>query len=129
MGGPIVFVSYHRIKDGQLGPLRKQFQTGGQALKNRNPATALFDGYADEAGGEVSFVHVFPDGQAMKDHLQGADERSQRALEFIEPLRFEIFGDPGDDVMGAMRKAAGENIELHWKPQAFGGFARLRAAD
>lgn len=58
-------------------------------------------------------------------HLEGAGERAQKALDFIEPLRFEIFGGPGPEVMDAMRRAAGEDIELHWKPEAIGGFARF----
>ena len=61
-------------------------------------------------------------------HFQGADERSEKAMEFIQPLRFEIYGTPSDQVLSGMRqRAMRPGIDLIVKPQPLFGFLRLKS--
>lgn len=129
MSGPIVFISYHHVKDNKLAELKENFERVSAMLNSRDANTIMFEAYTNQRDDQISFVHVFPDGAAMASHVKGADERSRTAREFLRPIRFEIFGDPGAEVMEMMRKASGERIELHWKPNPFGGFHRYGVDD
>jgi len=60
-------------------------------------------------------------------HFEGADERSGDAYEFIQPVRFEIYGPASDHVMATMRRQAGPGIGLTVKPQNLAGFIRLQS--
>jgi quinol monooxygenase YgiN len=126
MSEPIVFVSTHRIKEGKLDGFKQLSREMTPLIEAGKPNTVFFQPYLNEEGTEVTIVHVFPDADAMDLHFQGADERSEKAYEFIQPQHFEIYGTPSDQVLAMMRQAAtGPEIDLIVKPQHLGGFIRL----
>ena len=126
MAEPIVFISHHRIKDGQLDGLLRFFRDGTVALEAEKPRTLAFLAYFDEDRTHITIVHLFADSESMDHHVQGADERSRAASEFMEPAGFEIYGAPSDGVLGMMREAAASGAELRLEPEHLGGFLRLR---
>jgi len=126
MSEPIVFISHHRIKEGKLDGF-KQFSPGVmEQIEASKPGTVAFLGYFNEDGTEVSFIHVFPDAEAMDLHVEGAGERSKKAYEFIEPQAFEIYGRPSDQVLEMMKQATGPGAALIVQPQLLGGYLRLK---
>jgi hypothetical protein len=126
MSEPIVFISTHRIKEGKLDGLKQSYRENVPLIEAGKPNTVFFKAYLNEEGTDVTFIHVFPDADAMDLHVQGADERAAKAYEFIQPQRFEIYGTPSDQVLSMMRKeATGPGIDLIVKPQPLGGFIRL----
>ena len=125
MAGPIVFISRNRIKEGRLEDLREFLRTGTEALEKDKPRTLAFLAFADAAGTEVTIVHVFADAEAMDLHVQGADERSSAAYEFIEPEGFEIDGSASPAVLEMMEGAAAAGPELVVRSQFLSGFLRL----
>ena len=83
-------------------------------------------GYAGENSTEVSFVHIFPDAEAMDLHFQGVDERANKAYEFIQPMRMEIYGLPNDRVLASMRQIAESGVSVRIDTDYLGGFLRLK---
>jgi len=79
----------------------------------------------DEACTELTIVHVFADAEAMDLHVQGAEERTSSAYEFIEPEGFEIDGSPSEAVLQMMQGAAEAGPELILRPEFLSGFLRL----
>jgi quinol monooxygenase YgiN len=127
MSEPIVFISHHRIKHGKLEALQKYHQEGTPRLQEGKPGTIVFLAYTSEDGGEVSFLHVFPDSQAMDHHLEGAGERAEPAYELIQPQSFEIYGKPGAGALEMMKQTAAQaGAELHISADYLGGFLRLK---
>jgi hypothetical protein len=62
----------------------------------------------------------------MQLHWQGADERSQQAYEYIDPIGFEIYGSAGDQIVEGMRAEAAESgAMLTLSPDFVTGFLRL----
>jgi hypothetical protein len=43
---------------------------------------------------------------AMERHLEGADERAAKALEFIDSVGYEIYGSPSEVVLERMQEFA-----------------------
>jgi quinol monooxygenase YgiN len=122
---PVVFISHSRIKKGKLETLRKFIATGSKAIKGEKPGTVGFLAYANDDGTEVTIVHVFPDSAAMDRHLEGADERSEAAYEFLETKGFEIYGKISDPVLAAMQRFSRSGVELRVDPDGLGGYLRL----
>ncbi len=125
MSDPIVFISRFRIKKGKLAGFKQFFADGERLLKEEKPRTLVFLAYGDDNGQRVTIVHVFADADSMDLHVEGAEERSKAALEFLEPEGFEIYGSPSEKVMGMMREAAAPGSDLSVQPEHFGGFLRL----
>ncbi len=127
MSQPLVFISHHRIKEGKLDGLKQLSRQVFEQIEAIKPGTVAFLGYFNEEGTEVSFVHVFPDAEAMELHMQGVGERANKAYEFIEPQAFEIYGRPSDQVLEMMKQAAGSGAALIVQPQPLGGYLRLKS--
>lgn len=92
MPEPIFFLSHFRIKKGQLDVVRRIASEGAARLQAEKPRTVLFLSYLDADGGTISFLHAFADSESMDMHIVGADERARAASEYIEPLRWEVYG-------------------------------------
>jgi hypothetical protein len=127
MSEPIVFISHNKMKEGKLDAFRKFNQEGFLLIREQKPATVALLAYAGEDGGEVSFVHVFPDAEAMDIHFQGADERSKRAYEFMRPISMEIYGSPNDGVLEMMKQIAESGVTVSIDTDHLGGFLRLKS--
>jgi hypothetical protein len=125
MPGPIVFISHNRVKPGRLEDVHGLSRSVFSRIETEKPATAAFLGYLTADETEVSFIHVFADADAFARHLEGSDERSAAAYEFIEPLAIEIYGDAGDSQLGIFRQMAEAGIPLTIQPGHLGGFLRL----
>ena len=94
MGRPIVFISHQRVKPGRFEEFAEFFAKGSKEIETDKPGTVVFLAFADRDRDETRIVHVFPDAEAMDRHMEGADERSARAYEFLEPLEIDVYGSP-----------------------------------
>jgi hypothetical protein len=129
MGGPIVFISHHRIKPGKVEPLKALTNEMWSAMDQEKPRTLVNLSFVNDDGTEVAFLHAFADVEAMQLHWQGADERTRQAYEFIEPLAYEIYGDAGDQIVEGMRaEAASTGAKLTLVPEFVAGWLRLAPA-
>jgi len=126
MSEPIVFITHHKVKEGKLGAFRKFNLEGFQRIQEEKPDTIVMLGYAGENGTEVSFVHIFPDAEAMDLHFQGVDDRANKAYEFIQPMRMEIYGSPSDKVLASMKQIAESGVSVRVDTNHLGGFLRLK---
>lgn len=121
-----MFISTHRIKEGKLDDFRRFSLEMTPLIETGKPNTVFFQSYLNEAGNEVTIIHVFPDADAMDSHFQGADDRSASAYEFIQPAHFEIYGTPSDQALSTMQQetlSLGAPVTL--KSQPLAGFNRL----
>jgi quinol monooxygenase YgiN len=127
MSEPIVFISHQRIKEGKLDAYKQLFREYIGIIKADKPGTVAHLAYINEDGSKVTMVHVFPDAEAMDLHFQGVDERAKKAFEFIEIIRYEIYGRPSDMVLEMMQQFAGSNIVLDLNLEHMGGYLRLKS--
>lgn len=126
MSEPIVFISTHKIREGKLDDFKRFSREMTPLIDASKPNTLFFQPYLNEAGTEVTFIHVFPDADSMDSHFEGADSRSARAFEFIQPLHFEIYGTPSEQVLSTMRQQTTTlAVPLTLRPQPLAGFIRL----
>ena len=125
MDHPIVFISRFTIKAGKLAKLKQLAHEVAAQLEAEKPQTLTYLIYLDDSGSQVTFVHLFADPAAMDLHFRGADARSRAASEFMDPIGWEICGQPSDAALGAMRQAANSaGVELTIRPAYLSGFVR-----
>jgi hypothetical protein len=126
MSEPIVFISHHRIKPGKAAELTSLIREMWATMEVEKPRTLMNLAYLDEDRTEVTFMHAFADIEAMQLHWQGADDRTQQAYEYVEPIGFEIYGSAGDQIVEGMRgEAAAGGATLTLVPEFVTGFLRL----
>ena len=106
MNDPIVFVSHFTVRAGRADAYRRLQTTVAEELHATKPLTLAFLNYLDEADRRMTAVHVFADAAAMDAHFAGAEDRSRRAAEVLEPAGWEIYGQPSAGAVSAIRAAA-----------------------
>lgn len=128
MSAPIVFISRNRVKEGLLEDFLRHYRDSLPMTEADKPGTVVQLAYAAEDGKGVVIVRQFPDAESLDRQLQGADERSKAAYQYIEPTSVEIYGQPNEYALEMMKKVAGAGIEVNIYPQFAGGFTRLKAS-
>ena len=129
MPEPIVFISHFAVKEGALDELKRMSGAAVEGIREGKPRTVLFLSYLDEQGGRISFLHAFPDADAMDQHIEGADDRAAAAYELIEPRGWEFYGKPSEQAIEGMRATAAKfGVPLTVEPEFNAGFLRLAQA-
>lgn len=127
MSEPIIFISNQKIREGKLEEYKALYREVVQRVKDSKPGTVAHLAYVNESGTQASIVHMFPDAEAMELHMQGVDERAQRASELVEYAGFVVYGRPTPRTLEIMQRAAGGKIPLELKNQPIGGYIRLQS--
>jgi quinol monooxygenase YgiN len=125
MEQPIVFVTTHRIKDGKLEQFKQQNRSVAARIEETKPNTLAFLAYLNEEQTEVSIVHVFPDAEAMDEHMKGLSERASAAAEVLEFGKLEVLGTPSDAVAAQMDSASQAGVTVRMAPHHISGYLRL----
>ena len=126
MSEPIIFISNQRVKEGKLEEYKLYYRQVAEQAKADKPGTVAHLAYLNEAGSELSIIHIFPDAEAMELHMKGVDQLAKKAYEYVEILSFEIYGKPADTVLERMMQIVGSQIALSIKPQLIGGYMRFK---
>lgn len=124
MSEPIVFISRNKIKEGKTDEFRKHYQESVPPIFDGKPGTLAQLSYENEEATEVTIVRLFPSADALDDQIRGADERSKKTYQLIEPISIEIFGTPNPSTLEKMKKIAGSGIVVSISPYYMGGFIR-----
>lgn len=130
MAAPFIYIGTYKLKEGKLEAFRQYLRDEKffELIETNEPRLLAFNGYANEAGTEVTFVQVHPDAASMEFHMQVAREHIGRAYaEFLEgTTSTQIYGQPSDGVLEMTSQFAGPGVPLNVKPQHLGGFTRLQ---
>ena len=122
--GPIVFISHSRIRPGQLAGLRSFLAVGVPALEAAKPNTLAFLAYVDESSMTLTIIHQFANAAGFAAHVEGADDRSDAAAEFIEPLAMDIYGPADGTTSSAIRSGLPSGVPILIRAGYLGGFLR-----
>lgn len=60
--------------------------------------------------------------------MKKIDELTKKAFEYVEILRFEIYGKPTDKILESMIRIVGSCIALNIGPQIIGGYIRFKSS-
>jgi hypothetical protein len=125
MSDPVLFISHSRVREGKFEALKGYAPGVAAAIEESKPGTVVFLACVDEGGSELHMVHVFPDAEAMRLHLEGVDERVSAASELVETSGYEIYGSPTEPVLETMRAFADElGVPLTVRPDHLAGYVR-----
>ena len=124
MSDPIVFISRNRVKEGMLDDFTRHYHDNIPPIEAGKPGTLVQLAYVNEDATEVVIVRLFPNADALDHQIQGADERSKKTYEYIEPIGIEIFGTPNPATIEKMKKIGGSGVVVSISPNYSGGFIR-----
>jgi uncharacterized protein (DUF2126 family) len=129
MSSPFIFIATNRLKAGQLDRERERVPGLVEFIEANEPRLIAFNEYVNEAGDEVAVVQIHPAAASMEAHMEIVRERALQA--YAETLdatvRIQVFGRPTDAILEALRRQAGNGVEISVNAEHLGGFTRSAA--
>jgi hypothetical protein len=129
VSSPFIFIATNRLKAGHLDRERGRVPGLVEFIEANEPRLIAFNEYVNEAGDEVTVVQVHPDAASMEAHMQIVRERAQQAYEetLDATVRIQVFGRPTAAILEALRRQAGDGVEISVNDEHLGGFTRSAA--
>ena len=95
-------------------------------IEANEPRVIAFNEYVNEAGDEVTVVQIHPDAASMEAHTTIVADRARAA--YAETLdatvKIQVFGQPSEAMLAALRQQAGSGVEITLHTEHLGGFTR-----
>ena len=133
MAEPIVYVSTWTFKEGKFDDYQRFYAKQLRIIDEAEPQIVAFLTFANEDGTEMTNIQVHPDRASMDKHMGILAEKMgilaedlSAVYQFMEPVRTEVFGTPGDRAMEMDRQAIDAGVPFTFKPRLIGGFTRSR---
>ncbi len=125
MSEPIVFIARQKVKEGKLEGYKQLVQENVNFIKPNKPNTVGFLNYGNEDGTEATLIQVYPNSEAMEQHVQGLGDIAKKSYEFMDILSFEIYGKPSEATLSMMANLAKSGVPVKIVPVFNGGYIRL----
>lgn len=123
---PIVYVDTSEVHAGRLEELQAAMDDLTKFVEANEPRLLAYNVYFSDAGDRMTVLHINPDSASLEFHMNVAGPKFPPIGEFINMLSIDVYGDPGDAVVGRLRRKAemlgGGSVRIH---ELHAGFARL----
>jgi hypothetical protein len=126
MSGPLIFISYSRVKPGKLAEYREHVTEAADLMESDEPRMIGFNNYASLDGTDVSTVQIHPDAESLDTHLKLFAEKLQaRAFDALDSSEVDVYGEPSESARQQLEQmAAMSGIRVRILPVHQAGFLR-----
>ncbi|UNZ22228.1 hypothetical protein HC362_31740 [Streptomyces sp. 891-h] len=114
-----------RITDGHLQGFREAIVRAVDFAQQHGPQT-MVQTFVDEERMLAHSFQLYRDSDAVRLHWKLADPYIQEVMKHCRVERFEVFGEPDEDVAKGLRSALGEQCPPTFLPR-IAGFVRSPA--
>lgn len=121
--GTILFRNTMRITDGHLDGFRHAIARAVAFTEEHGPQL-MVEVFIDEERMLAYSFQLYRDSDAIRDHWRLSDPYIREVMEHCTVRHFEIYGEPDDDIMAALKTPDGESFPLTHTPRLV-GFTRL----
>jgi quinol monooxygenase YgiN len=119
MGDAVSWVLELAVKPGKLDEFRSLMKTMVDSTQGDEPGTLAYEWFIDDDGTNVHIYERYADSDALLAHVGNFGAKfAPHFMGCVDIVRFTIYGEPSDDVRGALGAFGPSYL------RTFGGFAR-----
>jgi hypothetical protein len=122
----IVYVDTSEVRSGQLEELKAAMEDLTEFVKANEPRLLAYNVYFSDDGDRMTVLHIDPDSASLEFHMNVAGPKFPPIGEFINMLAIDVYGDPGDALVGRLRQKSellgSGTVRIH---ELHAGFARV----
>lgn len=126
MAEPIVYIDRSAIVEGRLEELKPALDGLVEPIESEEPGLLAYNVYLDEAGSQMTVIHVHPDSASLERHMKVVGPALRRFAEMIRLSTIEVYGKPSDELLELLAEKArllgNGSVVVH---ERLAGFARL----
>jgi hypothetical protein len=132
MDEPVVYVSTWRLKADKLEEYQRFYAELVRVVDEHEPRVAAFLAFANEDLGEITNIHVYPDGATLDRHMEVLGEQIgilpddlTAVMATLEPVSIQVFGRPAGQAAEMDRRLENSGVPLTVRPRYLGGFTHV----
>jgi len=133
MTEPVVYVSTWKVKEGKFDAYARLHERLANTVRELEPRVATFVAFANDAGTEVTGIHVFADADALERHMGVlADQMGVLAddmgvvTDLLAPGHIDVYGTRPERALAMDRPLEDSGLPFTVKTRFVGGFTRGR---
>jgi hypothetical protein len=119
----IIQINTFEIKEGKLEAFKASVRSS-QAFAEANDPLLMAEMYIDEEKMQAHACLVHRDSESILAHWEVSEKNMTEVMEFCNPKRVEILGQPKDTVMERLWKYKEVGVAVTMTPH-FAGFSRF----
>jgi quinol monooxygenase YgiN len=125
MSGPLIVVFRAHVRPGMADDYAQHVREAEDLVETEEPRVIGFGFYADVDGAGVSAVQIYPDAEALDQHLRLYAERlAPRADAAVEVQGVDVFGRPSDPTLQYLLGMRELGVSVRTYPDHQGGLLR-----
>ncbi|MET8468408.1 hypothetical protein ABZY90_05155 [Streptomyces sp. NPDC006422] len=124
--GLLLFRNTMRVTEGHLEEFRGAIDRAVAFVERRGPQL-MVEVFIDEERMLAHSFQVYRDSDAVREHWKLSDPYIQDVMAHCRVERFEVFGEPDEDVAAGIREALGDAADPVFAPRLT-GFVRFGAS-
>jgi hypothetical protein len=113
----LLFRNTMRITPGHVAEFRRAI-VEAVAFAEAHAPQVMVDVFIDEEAGTATSFQIYADSDAVLLHWKLSDPYIASVMEHCEVARFEVFGDPSDEVRAGFGQLSG--VEVTMQPRLVG---------
>lgn len=106
MADPIIYIDHSEVREGKLRELREAIKDLVALVRANEPGILSYSVYFTEDSTRMTIIHLHEDPASLAFHMKVAGPAFPKFAGFIRMLSIDIYGDPGEDLVGQLRKKA-----------------------
>ena len=126
MSGPLVYISTHRVKEGQGEAALQNARRVADLVREREPQMIAFDIFLNDDGTELTTTQVHPDVASMYTHMGVIREHIEHFNDYLEPQRIGVYGEGTEAFLEDLRAIFRPDVTLDVKNRWVGGSTLAR---
>lgn len=104
MESHIFWILKLKVKPGQQDNLKALMSDMVAATKTNEPDALQYEWFINDDGSQCQIHETYKDDAAVLKHLSNfSSQFAERFLGILEPLDFEVYGNPGEEVKTALK--------------------------
>ncbi|CAM2919285.1 hypothetical protein SAXI111661_08320 [Saccharomonospora xinjiangensis] len=123
----LLFRNTMRITEGHLDSFRDAI-TSAVDFADRHGPQLLVQTFVDTERLLAHSFQLYRDSDAVRTHWKLADPYIREVMEHCTVERFEVFGEPDEDVAAGVRSGVGRDCPVTFHPR-IAGFVRLAGSE
>ncbi|MBM9604950.1 hypothetical protein [Desulfopila inferna] len=127
MSDYIIQINTFEIKEGKLEIFKASVKRS-QEFAEENDPLLMAEMYIDEESMQARACLIHRDSESILAHWKTSEEYMIDVMEFCNPKRVDILGQPNDSVMERLLKYEEVGVPVTMTPH-FAGFSRLKTKE
>jgi len=102
----VIYVDHSEVREGRLEDLKTAIKDLAEFVKAKEPRIIAYNVYFTEDGKRMTVIHVHPDSDSLKFHMNVAGPAFAKFADYVRMLTINVYGEINESLLEQLKKKA-----------------------